>query len=68
MLDRAAIAADHVESTSVPGLAAKDCIDVQFRVAALDDRTWPTMAQIKAPATEILIRAAEMWAAQTGWA
>ena len=24
--------------------------------------------QIKSPATEVLIRAAEMWAAQTGWA
>jgi hypothetical protein len=24
--------------------------------------------QIKSPATEVLIQAAEMWAAQTGWA
>ena len=28
---------DHVGSTSVPGLPAKDCIDIQIRVAALDD-------------------------------
>jgi GrpB-like predicted nucleotidyltransferase (UPF0157 family) len=27
---------DHVGSTSVPGLAAKDCVDVQIRVAELD--------------------------------
>jgi dephospho-CoA kinase len=28
---------DHVGSTSVPGLAAKDCIDVQVRVQAVDE-------------------------------
>ena len=28
---------DHIGSTSVPGLAAKDCIDVQIRVARLDE-------------------------------
>ncbi|GAA2665681.1 hypothetical protein GCM10010400_27490 [Streptomyces aculeolatus] len=27
-------AVDHVGSTSVPGLAAKDCVDIQIRVAA----------------------------------
>jgi dephospho-CoA kinase len=32
-----ALNVDHVGSTSVPGLPAKDCIDVQVRVAALDD-------------------------------
>jgi len=31
-----AVAIDHVGSTSVPGLPAKDCIDVQVRVAVLD--------------------------------
>ena len=31
-----ALAIDHVGSTSVPGLAAKDCIDVQIRVLALE--------------------------------
>lgn len=30
---------DHVGSTSVPGLPAKDCIDVQVRVAAIDEPT-----------------------------
>ena len=30
------VAIDHVGSTSVPGLPAKDCIDVQVRVAVLD--------------------------------
>jgi len=29
---------DHVGSTSVPGLAAKDCIDVQVRVPSIDER------------------------------
>ncbi|MGH3603147.1 MAG: GrpB family protein [Pseudonocardiaceae bacterium] len=28
---------DHIGSTSVPGLAAKDCIDVQVRVDSLDE-------------------------------
>jgi GrpB-like predicted nucleotidyltransferase (UPF0157 family) len=37
VLGHAAIAVDHVGSTSVPGLAAKDCIDVQVRVVALDE-------------------------------
>ncbi|MBO1331716.1 GrpB family protein [Streptomyces sp. VRA16 Mangrove soil] len=32
-----AVAVDHVGSTSVPGLAAKDVIDVQVRVASLAD-------------------------------
>ena len=154
VLGHTAIAVDHVGSTSVPGLAAKDCIDVQVRVAALDEawtvsrmgsigfrrrpepwnrvevsagvasrklvfappaghrlcnihvreqggrgarfallfrdylradesvrQAWgafkkrlaasvPDLAdygQIKSPATEILIQAAEMWAAETGW-
>lgn len=30
-------AIDHVGSTSVPGLSAKDCIDVQVRVRAIDE-------------------------------
>ncbi|MEU9460762.1 GrpB family protein [Streptomyces sp. NPDC048312] len=28
---------DHVGSTSVPGLAAKDCVDIQVRVAAVQE-------------------------------
>lgn len=31
-----AVAVDHIGSTSVPGLAAKDCLDVMVQVAALD--------------------------------
>jgi GrpB-like predicted nucleotidyltransferase (UPF0157 family) len=31
-----ALAIDHIGSTSVPGLAAKDCIDVQIRVGTVD--------------------------------
>ncbi|HET8851853.1 MAG TPA: GrpB family protein [Ktedonobacteraceae bacterium] len=33
-----ALRVDHIGSTSVPGLAAKDVIDVQITVAALDKR------------------------------
>jgi GrpB-like predicted nucleotidyltransferase (UPF0157 family) len=33
-----AVAVDHVGSTSVPGLAAKDCIDVQVRVRLIDEQ------------------------------
>jgi len=32
-----AAAIDHVGSTSVPGLASKDCIDVQVRVPSIDE-------------------------------
>jgi GrpB-like predicted nucleotidyltransferase (UPF0157 family) len=32
-----AVGIDHVGSTSVPGLPAKDCIDAQVRVAAIDE-------------------------------
>ena len=149
-----AIGIDHVGSTSVPGLPAKDCIDIQVRVATIDEprivalmtaigfrcrpepwnrsevsggrayrklvfappvaarasnvhirehqggnaryallfrdflraddgarRAWGAFkqrlavsvpdlldyGQIKAPATDILMAAAERWAAQTGW-
>ncbi len=31
------VAIDHVGSTSVPGLPAKDCIDVQVRVRSIDE-------------------------------
>lgn len=148
------IGIDHVGSTSVPGLPAKDCIDVQVRVATIEEprmvallatigfrcrpepwnrsevsggrayrklvfappvgarrsnvhirehlagnaryallfrdflradddarRAWGAFkqrlavsvpdlmdyGQIKAPATDILMAAAELWAAQTGW-
>ena len=36
-LGELALRIDHIGSTSVPGLAAKDVIDVQVTVAALDD-------------------------------
>jgi GrpB-like predicted nucleotidyltransferase (UPF0157 family) len=34
---------DHIGSTSVPGLAAKDIIDIQITVAALDERVISAM-------------------------
>ncbi len=34
---------DHIGSTSVPGLAAKDIIDIQITVAALDDQVISAM-------------------------
>jgi dephospho-CoA kinase len=36
-LGEGVVGIDHVGSTSVPGLAAKDCIDVQVRVAMIDE-------------------------------
>jgi GrpB-like predicted nucleotidyltransferase (UPF0157 family) len=36
-LGELAVAIDHIGSTAVPGLAAKDCIDVQVRVERLDE-------------------------------
>jgi GrpB-like predicted nucleotidyltransferase (UPF0157 family) len=42
-----ALAVDHVGSTSVPGLAAKDCVDVQVRMALVDEaRDVPRLAAI----------------------
>ena len=38
-----ALRIDHIGSTSVPGLAAKDVIDIQITVAALDDRVKSAM-------------------------
>jgi GrpB-like predicted nucleotidyltransferase (UPF0157 family) len=36
-LGSVAVRVDHIGSTSVPGLAAKDCIDLQVRVDTLDE-------------------------------
>ena len=41
-LDQAALRIDHIGSTAVAGLAAKDVIDIQVTVAHLDvARGWP---------------------------
>lgn len=37
VLGAVAVAVDHVGSTSIPGLPAKDCIDVQVRTASIDE-------------------------------
>lgn len=77
-----AISIDHIGSTAVPGLPAKNCIDVQIRVRNVADdaiaaalrangfRIRPDLygyGRIKVPATEILMQAAECWATRTGW-
>ncbi|MEE4492916.1 GrpB family protein [Streptomyces sp. BE230] len=100
-----AVGIDHVGSTSVPGLPAKNCIDVQVRMRSVDKAqcvpllsaigfrcrpepwnccevsAWGVFkqrlalsvpdlvdyGQIKAPATEVLMAAAEGWASRTGW-
>ncbi|OON79246.1 GrpB family protein [Streptomyces tsukubensis] len=42
-----AVAVDHVGSTSVPGLPAKDCVDVQVRMDSIDEvRDIPLLAAI----------------------
>jgi GrpB-like predicted nucleotidyltransferase (UPF0157 family) len=41
-----ALRIDHIGSTAVPGLSAKDVIDIQITVAALDDRVRSTMAAL----------------------
>ena len=49
-----AVRIDHIGSTSVPGLAAKDIIDVQVSVSDLDDpRLSPALEQLGATATDI---------------
>ena len=48
-----ALRIDHIGSTSVPGLVAKDIIDVQITVAALDDRHLAGLTGIGATATAI---------------
>jgi GrpB-like predicted nucleotidyltransferase (UPF0157 family) len=42
-LGELALRIDHIGSTSVPGLPAKDVIDIQITVAALDDRVRSAM-------------------------
>ena len=47
VLGPVALAIDHVGSTSVPGLAAKDCIDIQVRVDEVDhDLIVPLMSEL----------------------
>jgi GrpB-like predicted nucleotidyltransferase (UPF0157 family) len=41
-----ALRVDHIGSTSVPGLCAKDLIDVQISVATLDDRVADALSAI----------------------
>jgi GrpB-like predicted nucleotidyltransferase (UPF0157 family) len=41
-----ALRIDHIGSTSVPGLAAKDVIDIQITVTALDDEFLSTMTSL----------------------
>jgi GrpB-like predicted nucleotidyltransferase (UPF0157 family) len=45
-LGELALRIDHIGSTSVPGLAAKDIIDIQITVAALDERVLAVMQSI----------------------
>ncbi len=45
-LGELALRIDHIGSTSVPGLPAKDVIDIQITVAALDDRVTSAMTAL----------------------
>jgi GrpB-like predicted nucleotidyltransferase (UPF0157 family) len=51
-LGELALRIDHVGSTSVPGLPAKDLIDIQITVAALDEQLIATMAALGYPLRE----------------
>lgn len=72
-----ALAVDHIGSTSVPGLPAKNCIDAQVRVAELSPELVGLMESAgfrRRPEpwnrTEVsfgLLHAADRWAAETGW-
>src|SRR5512138_73238 len=45
-LGQVALRIDHIGSTSVPGLSAKDVIDIQITVAALDGGVRSAMAAL----------------------
>jgi GrpB-like predicted nucleotidyltransferase (UPF0157 family) len=51
-----ALSIDHIGSTAVPGLAAKDVIDIQLTVAALDGRLAPAMDEMGFPEAKGLQR------------
>lgn len=60
---------DHIGSTSVPGLPAKDCLDLMVRVAVLDeDVLVPALAEhgFRLRVQPLLMQRAEVWAAETG--
>ena len=67
-----AVRIDHIGSTAVPGLPAKDIIDVQVTVAAAalarlhpDDQD--AYYDVKDPVCDLIIDAAEHWATMTGY-
>ena len=61
-LDDGVVSVDHIGSTSVPGLAAKDVIDLQVTVASLAHDLF-AYTDLKDPACDLIIVAAEEWAA-----
>jgi GrpB-like predicted nucleotidyltransferase (UPF0157 family) len=52
-LGKLALRIDHIGSTSVPGLAAKDIIDIQISVASLSDEVFFAMTTMGYTRTEI---------------
>jgi GrpB-like predicted nucleotidyltransferase (UPF0157 family) len=55
-LGELALRIDHIGSTSVPGLAAKDVIDIQITVAAFDERLHTAMTALGYTQPESLVR------------
>ena len=51
-----ALRIDHIGSTAVPGLAAKDLIDIQIAVAALDAQVAAAMSAIGYTQSEMIFR------------
>ncbi|OGK06784.1 MAG: pyroglutamyl-peptidase I [Candidatus Riflebacteria bacterium GWC2_50_8] len=54
-LGELALRIDHIGSTSVPGLAAKDVIDIQISVNALDNRLFTAMTAMGYSRSEIAV-------------
>jgi GrpB-like predicted nucleotidyltransferase (UPF0157 family) len=55
-LGELALRIDHIGSTSVPGLAAKDVIDIQITVAAFDEQLHTAMTALGYTQPESLVR------------
>src|SRR2546426_656932 len=63
-----AVRIDHIGSTAVPGLLAKDVIDVQVTVEAFVGDDEDAYYDVKDPVFDIVMAGAEAWAVAAKWA